>query len=147
MPQFHAGETKPQFHCCRDTRGGGVCGTVENFSGRLMDNIKQGCYAMMTVSNMLSSGLRKANRKTGKDGAKKGLRYEYRANVNHAAGVLKGRLIGLLIMDDRLTRKYLYLELVSKIRRRVVPIRPNREAPRKKYLQKPHFHHNHKSNC
>jgi hypothetical protein len=34
-----------------------------NFSGRLVDNIKQDFYAMMTVSNMLSSGLREANEK------------------------------------------------------------------------------------
>jgi hypothetical protein len=31
---------------------------LENFSGRLADNIRQDFYAMMTVSNMLSSGLR-----------------------------------------------------------------------------------------
>jgi hypothetical protein len=62
-------------------------------------------------------------------------------------GVLKDRLIGILITDDRLARKYLYQELVSEIRRRVVPVRPNRKASRKEYLRKPHFHHNHKSNC
>jgi hypothetical protein len=36
---------------------------LENFSGRLADNIKQDFYAMMTVSNMLSSVLREANDK------------------------------------------------------------------------------------
>jgi IS4 transposase len=34
---------------------------LENFSGRLAEHIKQDFYAMMTVSNMLSSGLREAN--------------------------------------------------------------------------------------
>jgi hypothetical protein len=120
---------------------------LENFSGRLVENIRQDFYAMMTVSNMLSSGLREANEKIPKGTTKKKRRYEYRANVNHAVGVLKDQLIGLLITDDSLTRKYLYRELVSEIRRRIVPIRPNREVPRKEYLKKPHFHHNHKSNC
>jgi hypothetical protein len=120
---------------------------LENFSGRLVENIKQDFYAMMTISNMLASGLREANEKLGKERAKKGWKYEYRANVNHAVGVLKDRLIGILIADDRLVRKYLYRELASDIRRRVVPVRPNREVPRKEYLKKPHFHHNHKSNC
>jgi hypothetical protein len=120
---------------------------LENFSGRLVDHIKQDFYAMMTVSNLLASGLREANEKIPKGTRKKKRRYEYRANVNHAVGVLKDRLIGIFITDDSLTRKYLYRELVSEIRWRIVPIRPNREVPRKEYVRKPHFHHNHKSNC
>jgi hypothetical protein len=120
---------------------------LENFSGRLVDNIKQDFYAMVTVSNMLASSLREANRKGAKGAGKRERKYEYRANVNHAAGVLKDRLIGLLIADDRFVRKYLYGELAGEIQRRVVPIRPNREVRRKEYLKKPHFHHNHKSNC
>jgi hypothetical protein len=95
---------------------------------------------------MLAGSLREANEKIAKGKTKKG-KYEYRANVNHAVGVLKDRLIGILITDDRLARKYLYRELVSEIRRRVAPVRPNREVSRKEYLRKPHFHHNHKSNC
>ncbi|MDR1863334.1 MAG: hypothetical protein LBQ67_05370 [Treponema sp.] len=34
----------------------------ENFSGWLVENIKQDFYAMMTVSNMLSGGLREADK-------------------------------------------------------------------------------------
>ncbi|MDR2659665.1 MAG: hypothetical protein LBC27_06730, partial [Spirochaetaceae bacterium] len=120
---------------------------LENFSGRLADNIKQDFYAMMTVSNMLASSLREANRKGEKAAGTKERKYEYRANVNHAVGVLKDRLIGILIADDRFVRKHLYEELVEEIKRRVVPVRPNREVARKEYLKKPHFHHNRKSNC
>jgi hypothetical protein len=119
---------------------------LENFSGRLVDNIRQDFYAMVTVSNLLSSSLREANGKIPK-GKTESRRYEYRANVNHAVGVLKDRLIGILIADDSLAREYLYRELVSEIRWRIVPVRPNREVPRKEYLKKPHFHHNRKSNC
>jgi hypothetical protein len=115
-----------------------------NFSGRLA-NIKQDFYAMMTVSNMPASGLREANEKISKE--KTGRKYEYRANVNHAVGALKDQLIGILITDDILTRKYLYRKLVSDMRRRAVPVRPNREVRRKEYPKKPHFHHNRKSNC
>jgi hypothetical protein len=120
---------------------------LENFSGRLVDNIKQDFYAMMTVSNMLASGLREANEKLRKERASKETRYEYRANVNHAVGVMKDRLIGILIADDRFVRNYLYRKLVTEIKGRIVPVRPNREVRRKEYLKKPHFHHNHKSNC
>jgi hypothetical protein len=120
---------------------------LENFSGRLLDNVKRDFYAMMTASNTLASALREANGKIKKEQAKKGSRYEYRSNVNHAVGVLKDRLIGMLIADELFTRKYLYRELASEIKRRIIPIRPNREVSRKEYLKKPHFHHNHKSNC
>ncbi|MDR0662893.1 MAG: hypothetical protein LBF80_02285 [Spirochaetaceae bacterium] len=120
---------------------------LENFSGRLVDNIKQDFYATMTVSNMLASVLREANQKIRESGAREGLRYEYRANVNHAVGVLKDRLIGVLMTNDMFARKHLYRELVLEIKRRVIPVRPNRKVPRKEYLKKPHFHHNHKSNC
>jgi hypothetical protein len=101
---------------------------------------------MMTVPDMPASGLREANENIP-NGKMEQRRYEYRANVNHAVGVLKDQLIGVLITDDILTRKYLYRELVSDIRRRVVPVRPNREVRGKGYLRKPHFHHNHESNC
>jgi hypothetical protein len=124
---------------------------LENFSGRLVDNIKRDFYAIMTVSNMLASCLREANKKIeqgqGQGRGRKERRYEYRANVNHAVGVLKDQLIGILIAEDLFVRKYLYGELVSAMRRRLVPIRPHREVRRKEYLKKPHFHHNHKSNC
>jgi hypothetical protein len=120
---------------------------LENFSGRPVENIRQNFYAVMTVSNMLAGCVREANGKIQKEQAEKGNRYEYHANVNHAAGVLKDRLTGILIADGLPARKYLCRELVSGIKRRAVPVRPNREVPGKEYLKKPHFHHNHKSNC
>jgi hypothetical protein len=83
---------------------------LENFSGRLVDNIRQDFYAMMTVSNMLASCVREANGKIRKEQAQKENRYEYQANVNHAIEVLKDRLIEILIAEDLLTRKYLYGE-------------------------------------
>ena len=112
-----------------------------------MDNIKHDFYAMMRVSNMPASCLREANRKVAKAVGNREGKYEYRTKVNHAVGVLKDRLIGILIADDRFVRNHLYRERVGEIKRRVVPVRPNREVPRKDYLRKPHFPHNHKSNC
>jgi hypothetical protein len=119
---------------------------LESFSGRLADNIRQDFHAMMTASNMPAGSLREANEKMPK-GKTKRRRYEYRANANRAAGALKDRLIGMLTTEGRLARKYLYRELVSEIRRRIVPVRPNREVSGKENLKKPRFHHNRKSNC
>jgi hypothetical protein len=120
---------------------------LENFSGRLVDNIKQDFYAMMTVANMLASAVREANQEIEQEGAGKELKYEYQVNVNHAVGVLKDRFIEIAIEGNQFVRISLYRELVSEIKRRTVPIRPNRKEARKEYQRKPHFHHNHKSNC
>jgi hypothetical protein len=59
---------------------------LENFSGRLAENVKQDFYAMTAASNTLASGLREANEKTPKGRAKKKRRRERRADANRAAG-------------------------------------------------------------
>jgi hypothetical protein len=49
----------------------------------------------------------------------------FRASVKGSYNeTIKDWFIGILITDDRLARKYLYRELVSEIRWRIVPIRP-----------------------
>jgi hypothetical protein len=73
---------------------------------------------------MLAGALREANRKIEKKGRQKGLKYEYRANVNHAAGVLKGRLIGILIAGDPFVRRCLFECLVPGIKRRTGAVGP-----------------------
>ena len=120
---------------------------TENFSGRLVDNVKQDFYAMMTVANMLASCLRSANRIAKKKRESSSNLYEYQVNVNHAIGVFKDRLIRIIIEKNRITRQYLMGELVQQMERRVVPIRPDREVIRKDCNRKARFHHNHKSNC
>jgi hypothetical protein len=120
---------------------------TENFSGRLVDNVKQDFYAMMTVANMLSSFVRAANRKAQKRREGSGNLYEYKVNVNHAVGVFKDQLIRIIIEENSIVRRYLMSGLVRSMERRVVPIRPNREVIRKDCNRKAKFHHNHKSNC
>jgi hypothetical protein len=120
---------------------------TENFSGRLVDNVRQDFYAMMTVANMVASCVRKANLSAKKKRERKGNQYEYRVNVNHAIGVFKDRLIRVVVEEDRITRRYLMSDLVRRMERRVVPIRPSREVARKEWARKAKFHHNHKSNC
>jgi ribosome-associated toxin RatA of RatAB toxin-antitoxin module len=120
---------------------------LENFSGRLVDNIRQDFYAMMTVSNMLASFVREAKWKVRKEREKRGNKYEYQVNVNHAIGVFKDRLIGVVVEEGRGKRVRLMRELAREIKRRVVPIRLEREVGRKEKPRKARFHHNHKSNC
>jgi hypothetical protein len=121
---------------------------TENFSGRLVDSVKQDFYAMMTVANMVAGCVREANRKAKKKRECKENKYEYKVDVNHAIGIFKDRLIRVVIEEDRITRRYLMSELVRCMERRVVPIRPGRNVARKTCNRKgSRFHHNHKSNC
>jgi hypothetical protein len=101
---------------------------TENFSGRLVDNVKQDFYAMMTVANMLASLVREANRAARKKRKEQETLYEYRVNVNHAIGVFKDRLIRVIIEEDHIVRQCLMREMVGQMERRVVPIRPNRDV-------------------
>jgi hypothetical protein len=52
---------------------------------------------MMTVSNMLASIVREANRQVKKERERCGNKYEYRVNVNHAIGVFKDLLRGVTL--------------------------------------------------
>jgi hypothetical protein len=74
---------------------------LENFSGRLADNIKQDFYAMMTVSNIMGHFMREANREVQKAREGSGNRYEYRVHVNHAVGVYQDRLIAVVMAKGR----------------------------------------------
>ena len=120
---------------------------AENFSGCLVDNVKQDFYATMTVANILSSFVREADRNVKKAREGSGNKYEYNVNVNHAIGVFKDQLIRVLVEDSARVRGRLMSELVGRRERRVVPIRPDRKVARKASPRKARFHRNHKSNC
>jgi hypothetical protein len=102
---------------------------------------------MMTVANIMAHCMREANREVKKAREGSGNRYEYRVNVNHAVGVYKDRLIAVVMTKGGGARTRLMRRLVAEIERRVVPVRPNREVPRKETSRQARFHHNHKSNC
>ena len=76
----------------------------------------------------------------------KGNKYRYKVNVNHEIGVLKDRLIESLLEDNDQKRAEKFEEIVNLLRKRIIPIRPNRSLPRT-IPRKAKFHHNHKSNC
>ena len=120
---------------------------TENFSGRLVDSVMQDFFATMTVANMLAGFVREADREAARERAGSGNKYEHKVNVNHAVGAYKDRIIGVIIEDSARVRGRLMSELIGCMKRRVVPIRPGREAARKPCPRKARFRHNHKSNC
>jgi hypothetical protein len=119
---------------------------IENFSGRIVDNIRQDFYAAMTIDNIASGLYWEAQEEVEKGQRQKENKWEYQVNVNHEIGVLKDRLILTLLEDDAERRGNMLDEIVSLLGKRIIPIRPNRSLPRN-IPRKARFHHNHKSNC
>jgi hypothetical protein len=76
----------------------------------------------------------------------KGNKWKCQVNVNHEVGVLKDRLILILLEDDGEKREAMFEEMVKLLKKRLIPVRPNRSIPWRP-PRKVKFHHNHKSNC
>jgi len=122
---------------------------MENFSGKLVDNVKQDFYAMMTVTNMFASCVRQAqqNRDAKPKQQRKGKenKYEYKINVNHAIGVLKDRFIYALSLDADICADEIET-IINLLAKRVCPVKPYRSFPRKT-PRKAKFHSNFRSNA
>jgi len=120
---------------------------VENFSGKLADNIRQDFYATMTLANIAADFYREAQADVEAEQEQKENKYQYQVNVSHEIGVLKDRLVKTLIEDDYKKRGAMFDEILALLKKKLIPIRPNRSLPRAAFPRKVKFHHNHKSNC
>jgi hypothetical protein len=120
---------------------------IENFSGRLVDNIRQDFYAAMVLTNFAADFYWEAQELVDKEQEGKENKYQYQVNVNHEIGVLKDRLIKVLLEDDNKKRGKMFGKIISLLQKRTIPIRPNRSVPRIQFPRNAKFHHNHKSNC
>jgi hypothetical protein len=120
---------------------------IENFSGKLVDNIRQDFYATMTLANIAADFYREAQADVEDEQERKENKYQYQVNVNHEIGVLKDRLVKTLIEDDDRKRGAMFDEILNLLKKRLIPIRPNRSLPRTAFPRRVKFHHNHKSNC
>jgi len=120
---------------------------IENFSGRLVDNIRQDFYATMVLSNLAADIFWAAQAEVEDEQEKKENKYHYKVNLNHAIGVLKDSLIKTLLEKDGKKRGEMFNKIIWLLKKRLIPIRPGRSFPRAKFPRKAKFHHNHKSNC
>jgi hypothetical protein len=120
---------------------------IENFSGRLVDNIRQDFYAAMVLTNLAADFFHEAQMEVDAEQVHKNNKYLYKVNMNHEIGVLKDLLIKTLIEDDDKKRGIMFDNIISLLKKRLIPIRPNRSLVRAAYPRKAKFHHNHKSNC
>jgi hypothetical protein len=105
---------------------------MENFTGKSVLSVKQDFYATLYLANMTAFAKMRANGSITEARKDKGLKYEYKANTNLAIGILKDRLI-MVMLEEKKKRQAKMLNAIFKaIARNVVPIRPGRQFPRKK---------------
>jgi hypothetical protein len=119
---------------------------IENFSGKLVDNIRQDFYATMVLTNLVADFAGEAQVIVEEEQKGQGNKYQYKVNINHAIGVLKDRLIITLCEEDRKKRREMLDEITDILKKRIIPIRHNRSFPRT-IPRNVKFHHNQKSNC
>lgn len=102
---------------------------IENFSGKTQITIEQDFYAQMLLYNMLEDIKKDAGKEIKTNINNK---YEYKINMNCLVGLFKSKIIEIAIETDDKKREKLYLTLLSKIKRYLIPIKPNRSFSRDK---------------
>ena len=120
---------------------------IENFSGRLVDNIRQDFYATMVLTNLAADFFWAAQAEVENEHEQKENKYHYQVNLNHAIGVFKDLLIKTLLEEDGKKRGEMFDKIMWLLKKRLIPIRSGRSLPRNPYPRNAKFHHNHKSNC
>lgn len=78
---------------------------------------------------------------------KNDLKYEYKINMNCLIGLFRNKMIEIAIEKDDEIRKNLYLTLINKIQRYLVPIKPNRTFKRRRAYTDNKYTTNLRRNC
>jgi len=68
-----------------------------------------------------------------------GLKYEYKPNINLLIGTLKDKFILMLLEKSSRKRSKHYKEIMEQVSKSSVPIRSNRQYPRKKFLVRTNY--------
>ena len=105
---------------------------IENFSGKSKQTIEQDFFATIFTCNICSLLMQEAQDDLEEEhkvkNEAKNLKYEYKINRNILIGTVKNEILGILLSNRDLDE---YCEtLKSRIKKNLVPIRPNRSFPR-----------------
>lgn len=106
---------------------------IENFSGNTAIAIEQDFYATIFTCNYCSLLMQEAQDELEAIG-KKG-KYRYKGNRNIVIGIVKNEIIDIFLTDRNLDE---YCESIkNRIKKNLVPVRPERSYPRKFKLKSP----------
>ena len=107
---------------------------LENFSGVNPIAIMQDFYATIYLSNLMIMAKTEANENVEIN--KKGLKYEYKVNMNILISKMTRTLIECFYEDNPEKRTRLFDKAMKNILRNLVPIRPDRSFPRREPSRK-----------
>lgn len=102
---------------------------IENFSSKTVVGIEQDFYAQMLVYNMLEDLKRDAGERVEQNPNSK---YEYKVNMNILAGIFKKKYIDIIILDDEQERNKRYIDMINRMSKYLVPIKPGRSFERRR---------------
>ena len=110
---------------------------IENISSYTVIGVEQDFYSQILLYNMLEDI--KSDTKIDK---KEGTKYEYKVNMNIMVGIFRDKLIEIFLqkrIKDILKKQK---EFTEEIKKYLVPIKPNRNYPRKKMHSMNKYRHN-----
>jgi len=102
---------------------------IENFSSKKVIGIEQDFYSQMLLYNMIEDLRSDAGERIEQDKNKK---YEYKINTNIMVGIFKEEFIKIFTIEDSDKIDREYKKLLKEIEKYLVPIKPDRQYPRKK---------------
>lgn len=104
---------------------------IENFSGKKPIIIKQDFYATILIFNIAALFKNEVEEQL-KEKKGKTPKYDYKINKNVLFSKVRYKLIKLILEPSRKKKEKMFDNILSEIKRNVVPIRKNRNNPRDK---------------
>jgi hypothetical protein len=107
---------------------------IENFTGTSKETIEQDFYASIYLSNMIELARRQSDEIIALKQAKKKLKYSHKTNLNVLIGTLKDKLVLMLLEKSKIKRSKMFDSIMEIVSKSAIPIRENRQYPRKMFL-------------
>lgn len=107
---------------------------IENFTGESKIAIEQDFYASIYLSNMIELARKQSDVIISTKQKNKGLKHNYKTNLNVLIGNLKDKLILMMLEKSKTKRSKIFDSIMDTVSKSAIPIRDNRQYPRKKFL-------------
>lgn len=105
---------------------------IESFTGTIKIAIEQDFYSTIYLSNMIEMARSRSYELIDNKNKDKDLKYKQKTNLNILVGILKEKLIKMLLENSKIKRNKIFKEIMEQISRSTVPIRPGRHFERNK---------------
>ena len=105
---------------------------IENFTGYTPDAILQDFYASLFLANLAGALEFDLQEEIEAAHSDPGNKYKYRMNRNAVISELKRTVVEMIVTRSKIKKAMLFHTMKIRLMKAVVPVRPNREYPRKK---------------